>query len=64
MRQSPLSIGELYAWALLVFLGSLVASWCLGRAVQGDDMTGAFALFVACLACVLWLVHLRREIQR
>lgn len=56
-----MSLAQIYAWALVVFGGALVAAWCLGRAVQGDDMTGAAALLTACIACVLWLFYLRRE---
>lgn len=55
---------RLYVWALFVFAGAMVSSWCLGSAVQANDMTGAAALFIACLSCVLWLFYLRREATR
>lgn len=64
MREARLSISSIYAWALFVFIGAMVASWSLGRAVQDDDLTGATTLFLCCLTCVLWLLHLRREAAR
>lgn len=64
MREARLSMPGIYAWALFVFASAMVASWCLGRAVQGDDTTGAITLFLCCVTCVLWLLHLRREAAR
>ena len=52
---------RIHAWALFVFVVELIVAWAVGKALHTDDVFGAFALLVAFIAGLLFLLYLRRE---
>jgi uncharacterized membrane protein len=64
MREAEYSPSRPYVWALAVFTVALFAAYLLAEAIAIGLGVGAFAMGIIGAACVLWLIYLRREIDR
>lgn len=64
MHEATSSISRPYAWALYVFGVALFGAYPLAEALVIGLYIGAFCVLIVCIACVLWLVYLRRELAR
>ncbi|MFN3704296.1 hypothetical protein [Thermomonas sp.] len=64
MHEATSSISRPYALALYLFGVALLAAYLLAEALAIGLFIGAFCVLIVCIACVLWLVWLRRELAR
>ena len=64
MHEADFTITRPYAWALYVFGVALLGAYLLAEALAIGLFIGAFCVLIVCIACVLWLVYLRRELAR
>ena len=64
MHEAELPITRPYAWALYVFGVALFGAYLLAEALAIGLFIGALCVLIVCIACVLWLVYLRRELAR